>query len=75
MNAKAATWLKNEKNISQLNSLRTSIMQSAAVSKNESETASIFEKNLYYIVKNELGIELKFNKETEIDNVCHKFEG
>lgn len=75
MNAKAATWLKNEKNISQLNSLRTSIMQSAAVSKNESETASIFEKNLYYIVKNELGIELKFNKETEIDNVFHKFEG
>ena len=50
-------------------------MKDVSASKSESETSSVFENNLYYLIKNNTGIALNFNKETKIDNISHKFEG
>ena len=75
METKIENWLNSGEYISQLNNMRTSIMKDVSTSKSESETASIFETNLYYTIRKETGIELNFNKESKLDNINHKFEG
>src|SRR3712207_2337202 len=40
-----------------------------------SSDLSIFENEIYYLVRSQLGIELQFSKETPIEGVVHKFEG
>ena len=75
METQVENWLNSGEYISQLNTMRTSIMKDVSASKSESETASIFETNLYYAIRKETGIELNFNKETKLDNINHKFDG
>ena len=75
METKIENWLNSGEYISQLNNMRTSIMKDVSTSKSESETASVFEINLYYTIRKETGIELNFNKESKLDNINHKFEG
>lgn len=74
MEKKINNWLNSGEYLSQLNNMRTSIIKDVSASKSESETASIFEKNLYYIIRKETGIELDFNKETKVDNINHTFK-
>ena len=71
METKIDNWLNSGEYLSQLNNMRTAIMKDIASSESESETASIFEKNLYYTIRKETGIELDFNKETKIENITH----
>lgn len=75
METKIDNWLNSGEYLSQLNNMRTAIMKDIASSESESETASIFEKNLYYTIRKETGIELDFNKETKIENITHTFKG
>ena len=73
MGNKIDNWLNSDEYFSQLDDMRTAIIRGTSSAKSESETASIFEKNLYFVVKKETGIELEFNKETKIGNVNHRF--
>lgn len=73
MENKIDNWLNSSEYISQLDDMRTAIMRGVRAAKSESEIASIFEKNLYFVVRNETGIELEFNKETKVDNINHRF--
>ena len=75
MDIRIEKWINSGEFLSQLDDMRTSIMKEVIISNSEAETASIFEKNIYYIVREKTGIHLNFEKEVHIDNISHKFAG
>ena len=49
------------------------IMKQSSTSNSEATTASIFEREIYYLLRARTGKELEFIKEEKIDGVEHKF--
>lgn len=68
-------WLNSGEYTTDIDNVLTSIIRKAEHSKSESETSSIFEQELYFLIRNKLGIELSFNKELPVDGIVHSFEG
>ena len=62
-NEKISSWLNSGEYMTDIDQLRTNIMKASATSNSESTTASIFERNIYYIIKLKTGIDLNFEKE------------
>ena len=70
---KISDWLNSGEYLSDLNELRTSIMRDCSISNSESTTATIFEKELYHLVRTKTGIKLDFIKEKSVNGINHKF--
>lgn len=68
-------WLKSGEYKSEIDSVLTKIVRDCEHSENEAHTSSIFETEIYYFVRNKVGIELCFSKEKPIEGIIHKFEG
>lgn len=66
-------WINSSEYLTDIDKLRTDIMKEASTSNSEATTASIFERNLYYIIKKQTGITLDIQKETFLDGINHKF--
>ncbi len=66
-------WINSGEYKSDIDELRTTIMRDCAQSNSESTTASIFERELYFLVRSKTGISLDFEKESKVDNVKHIF--
>lgn len=73
--SKISNWLKSGEYLSLIDSVLTKIIRDCESSDSEAHTSSIFENEIYYLVRSQLGIELKFSKETPIEGIVHKFEG
>lgn len=73
--SKISNWLKSGEYHSLLDSVLTKIIRDCEASDSEAHTSSIFEQEIYYLVRSQLGIELNFSKETPIEGIVHKFEG
>jgi len=56
-----------------IDEMRTEIMKLCSTSNNEATTASIFEKQLYYIIRKRTGIKLEIKKEEKINGINHIF--
>ena len=72
---KISNWLKSGEYHSLIDSVLTKIIRDCESSDSEAHTSSIFENEIYFLVRSQLGIELKFSKETPIEGIVHKFEG
>ncbi len=72
-NEKISSWLNSGEYMTDIDQLRTNIMKASATSNSESTTASIFERNIYYIIKLKTGIDLNFEKEKALNGINHKF--
>lgn len=59
--------------MAQIDEMRTTIMREARASVSESQTASIFENELYHLIREKTGIRLYYDKETPVDHVKHAF--
>ncbi len=70
---KINSWVNSGEYLTDIDRLRTDIMKESATSNNEATTASIFERNLYYIIKKQTGIALDIQKEKFLDGVHHRF--
>lgn len=66
-------WLNSGEYLSDIDEMRTTIMRESKVSNSESTTASIFENELYYLIRNKSGIKLDYSKEKSVNNIKHKF--
>lgn len=75
MKVNFSNWIKSGEYKSQIDSVLTKIIRDSETSDSEAHTSSIFETEIYYLVRNQLGIELKFSKETPVEGIVHKFEG
>lgn len=65
-------WLNSGEYISDIDDMRTTIMRNCMMSENEATTASIFEAELYYLIRSRTGIKINYEKEKALGNV-HKF--
>ena len=66
-------WLNSGEFSSEIDELRTSILRQSSLSKNEATTASIFEKELYFLIRQRTGIELNIVKEKTVRGIQHTF--
>ena len=67
--SKISSWLKSGEYLSLIDSVLTKIIRDCESSDSEAHTSSIFENEIYYLVRSQLGIELKFSKETPIEGI------
>lgn len=70
---KLTEWLNSGEYISDVDELRTSIMKQSAKSNSESTTATIFEKELYFIIRKRTDINLEIVKEKTVSGINHTF--
>lgn len=73
--SKISNWLKSGEYCSLIDSVLTKIIRNCESSDSESHTSSIFETEIYFLVRSQLGVELNFSKETPVEGIVHKFEG
>lgn len=74
-NTNISRWLKSGEYQSQLDAVLTKIVRGCDNSDSEAHTSSIFETEIYYLVRNQTKLELSFSKETPIEGIVHKFDG
>ncbi len=74
-NITISNWLRSGEYSTQIDSVLSKIIRGCEYSKSESETASVFEREIYFLVRSQLNIGLSFCKEQHIDGVVHKFDG
>lgn len=74
-NLTISNWLRSGEYYTQIDSVLTKIIRNCECSDSESQTSSIFETEIYYLVRSQLGIELSFSKEEHLDGIIHKFDG
>lgn len=53
----------------------TKILRKSELAESEAETSSVFENELYFLIRNKTGIELNIKKEHPIDGIAHTFKG
>lgn len=70
-----SSWLRSGEYRTQIDTVLTKIIRGCEQSGSEAHTSTIFESEIYYLVRKELGIELEFFKETPIAGIVHKFYG
>ena len=70
-----SNWLRSGEYDTQISSVYSKIIRNCENSHSESETASIFETEIYFLIRKHLDIELTFKKEEPVDGIVHKFEG
>ena len=73
--SKISNWLKSGEYLSLIDSVLTKIIRDCESSDSEAHTSSIFENEIYFLVRSQLGIELNVRKERPVDGIVHKFEG
>lgn len=66
-------WFDSGEYKTDIDKLRTEIMSDSANSNSEATTASIFEKELYFLIKVKTGLKLDIVKEKTLDGINHKF--
>lgn len=66
-------WINSGEYLVNIDEMRTRIMKQSTMSNSESTTASIFENELYYLIKFRTGIELNIVKEQNVDGINHTF--
>lgn len=63
---KSTDWLNSSEYISDIESLANEIVRECEHSNSEATTASVFERKIYYILKEKVGVEVEFVKETRV---------
>lgn len=67
-------WLENGEYWTHVEEIRTSIMRDAMIAKTESQTAEAFQRQLYYFIRSNTGVEIGFKPETPIKGgLTHNF--
>ena len=68
-------WYESPEYLEKVNRLFSAIVRKSELAQNESETSSVFERELYHFLRKELGIEFCISKEEHIDHLTHTFKG
>lgn len=68
-------WLNSGEYFTEINTVLTKILRKLELSRSEAETSSVFETELYFLIRSKTGIELNIKKENPIDGIVHTFKG
>ena len=67
-------WLNSPDYPKQIDNILHRITLGAELSQNESQTAQIFEREIYYLLREQLGVELNIQKEQPVSNIQHTID-
>lgn len=70
-----SNWLKSGEYKAQIDSVLTKIVRDCEHSDSEAHTSQIFENEIYYLIRNNVGIEPNLSKEKPVEGIIHKFDG
>lgn len=73
MNTNAFNWVNSGEYRTDIDSALTNIIKGAEHAKSEAETASVFEKEIYFLLRQRLGINLSIQKEKAVYGIIHSF--
>ena len=73
LDRKVSGWLASGEFNSDVDLALTNIVRGAEHSKTEAETAAVWEREIYYLVRSRLGIDVDFKKETPVRGIVHDF--
>lgn len=68
-------WLESPEYLKKIDTLFSNIVRKSELANNESETSSVFERELYFFLRSELGIDFQISKEEFVDRLTHTFKG
>ena len=70
---KAARWQSSDEYHAEIDRMRAAVMRKSRICESESQTAAIFENELYSAIKSKTGMKLDYSEEKSFDNIKHKF--
>lgn len=73
INKKISEWFRSGEYKVDLSNALTNIIRDSENSDSEQSTSSIFETEIYFLIRERLGIKLNFNKEVNVENIIHTF--
>ena len=73
MDASISCWLNSGEYKTQIDNLLTDIVRGSELSETEAETASVFERGLYFLLKTHANVTIKLRKETNVNYIVHSF--
>ncbi len=68
-------WINSDSFRSKIQIAYDHIIKGAEVSPNEAQTAQVFEQEVYYLLRSEMGVEPCFEKEHPVTGIHHTFSG
>ena len=71
--AKVAAWLGSGEFQSAIDNALTNIIKGAQNAKSEADTAHVFEREIYFLLRHQLGIGIDIQKEVSVSGVVHNF--
>lgn len=73
MNTNAFNWIQSGEYRTDIDSALTNIIKGAEHAKSEAETASVFEKEIYFLLRQRLSLDITIQKEKAIYGIVHSF--
>lgn len=70
---KYSQWLNSGEYRTEIDSVLTNIVRGSEAAQSEAETAGVFEREIYYLVRSKTGIAYSFKKEQKVNGLCHTF--
>lgn len=68
-----ANWLNSGEYQTDIDNVLTNIVRGSELSKSEAETASVFENELYYLLKSRVNHTISLKKEQAVNGIVHSF--
>lgn len=66
-------WINSGEYRTEIDAALTKILRKSELARSEAETSSVFESELYFLIRSKTGIELDIRKETPINGIVHTF--
>lgn len=73
INSTIAKWLENGEHQTEIDNVFSDIVRKSESSESESETASIFEREIYFFLREKLDFEIEIKKESVVKGIVHAF--
>lgn len=70
---KVATWLGSGEFQFAMDNAFTNILKGAHSAKSEADTANVFEREIYFLLRQQFGIDIDIQKEVSVSRVVHNF--
>ena len=70
---KISVWFDSGEFKYDIDSALTNIVRGAECAKTEADTANVFEREIYYLIRHRLGLKLTFEKECPVNGIVHSF--
>lgn len=73
INTSIAQWLNSGEYLTEIDCVLTNIVRASELSNSEAETASVFEREIFYLLKYKLNLDIDIQKETVVRGIVHTF--